>query len=102
MAKSKKNQKSAEASDKIPSETLNDFLVRNCKIQEGSLFKINDTFLWCCGDIERHRVDVWVKKYNKKDECVEQYIGRSFFLHYDRDNNKLADRTVKKEKTRWS
>lgn len=81
----------------IPEDTLMDWIDQNVDTSDVNIIKVRDHYMWTQGDIERHRLDVF-EKYEVEGEgefCWTNRISeRSFFLHYDRSNDKITDKTT--------
>ena len=81
----------------IPEDTLTDWIDQNVDTSGVNIIKVRDHYMWTQGDIERHRLDVF-EKYEVEGEgefCWTNRISeRSFFLHYDRSNDKINDKTT--------
>lgn len=81
----------------IPEDTLMDWIDQNVDTSGVNITKVRDHYMWTQGDIERHRLDVF-EKYQVEGEgefCWTNRISeRSFFLHYDRSNDKITDKTT--------
>jgi hypothetical protein len=81
----------------IPEDTLMDWIDQNVDTSGVNIIKVRDHYMWTQGDIERHRLDVF-EKYEVEGEgefCWTNRISeRSFFLHYDRSNDKITDKTT--------
>lgn len=81
----------------IPEDTLTDWIDQNVDTSGVNIIKVRDHYMWTQGDIERHRLDVF-EKYEVEGEgefCWTNRISeRSFFLHYDRSNDKITDKTT--------
>ena len=81
----------------IPEDTLMNWIDQNVDTSGVNIIKVRDHYMWTQGDIERHRLDVF-EKYEVEGEgefCWTNRISeRSFFLHYDRSNDKITDKTT--------
>ena len=87
----------------IPNDILKVFLDRNINKEDNK--KINmvvDAFLWQLGNIQRYRINVWMKEPVDGMFCERHWIGYSWFVHYDVTNKTLTDKSIapkpKKEK----
>ena len=91
----------------IPNDILKAFLDRHVKTGDASnITQITDGFLWKVEGVERYRVNVWMKRDVEGQYCHDNYIGYTWFLHYNRADQTLTDKTTgrvkedKKEKSK--
>lgn len=85
----------------IPEEILMDFLEDKVKVsQVKNITQIKASYLWESGDIQRYRVNIWVKEELDGSFCHRHYIGKnSWFVHYHTQEQMIIDKTVaQKEK----
>lgn len=79
----------------IPNDILKAFLDRHVTISDAvNITQVSDGFLWEKGGIERYRVDVWMKRDVEGQYCHDNYIGYTWFLHYNRQDQTLTDKTT--------
>ena len=79
----------------IPNKILKEFLDRHVSVGDAvNVTKIKDGFLWQKGDIERYRVNVWMRRDVEGQYCHDNYIGYSWFLHFNRKDEVLTDKTL--------
>ena len=82
----------------LPERELKDFLHGKLKLhQAAKVSTIDANFLWKEGGLERYRVNVWVTEPHTDGLYDRQYIGASYFLHYDRSSGVISDKTLKNE-----
>jgi hypothetical protein len=98
--------KKEKANNMIPEDEILFWIENNVDTKGVEIVKVRDSYLWTKGDIERHRLDLF-EKYEIEGEgefCWTHRIAdRAFFLHYDRSNNTITDKTtgrVEKEKVK--
>ena len=91
----------------IPNDILKAFLDRHVTVADTvNITQVTDGFLWEKGGIERYRVNVWMKRDVEGQYCHDNYIGYTWFLHYNREDQTLTDKTTgrveedKKEKSK--
>ena len=79
----------------IPNDVLKVFLDRNLTVADAvNITQVKDSFLWQKGDIERYRVNVWMKRAVEGQYYNDNYIGYSWFLHFNRKSQTLTDKTT--------
>jgi hypothetical protein len=79
----------------LPNDILKAFLDRHIKIEDvPNITQVSDTFLWERGSLERYRVNVWMKENLEGQYVNRNYIGYTWFLHFDRDTDTLTDKTI--------
>ena len=77
----------------IPKRELEKFLQDKLLLSDVSKIKnIDEVFLWSGGGYERYRVNVWVVQ-TENEALGKQHIGKSFFIHYNRIDNVILDKT---------
>ncbi len=79
----------------IPNEILKQYLDE--RIELGDVRKINkvvDGFLWEKGDIQRYRINVWMKEPIEGMFCDRHWIGYSWFVHYYKNTEVIEDKTI--------
>lgn len=59
---------------------------------------IRGGFLWEHGDIERYRINVWMRETVEGQFCEKIYISHSWFVHYHRRTKLIVDKTKVAEK----
>lgn len=59
-----------------------------------NVIKTEAVFLWKEGSYERYRVNVWVAKKIENHYCEKIFIEHSWFVHYNRTNDKIVDKTI--------
>jgi hypothetical protein len=91
----------------IPNDILKAFLDRHVTVGDAvNITQVTDGFLWEKGGIERYRVNVWMKEEIEGAFCHRNYIGYTWFLHYNREEQTITDKTTgrveedKKEKSK--
>jgi hypothetical protein len=89
--------KKEKAKQMIPEDELMFWVEKNVDMEGANIVKIRDGYLWTQGDLERHRLDIF-EKYEIEGEgefCWTNRIAeRTFFLHYDRSNKVITDKTT--------
>lgn len=79
----------------LPNDILKAFLDRHIKVEDApNITQISDAFLWAQGGLERYRVNVWMKEDIEGQYVSRNYIGYTWFLHFDRDTDTLTDKTL--------
>lgn len=79
----------------IPNELLKAFLEERITTEDAvKVTQVVDGFLWEKGDIQRYRINVWMKEPVEGMFCDRNYIGESWFVHYDKKNKTLTDKTI--------
>ena len=79
----------------IPNDILKIFLERNINKEDSKkINKVVDGFLWKKGNIQRYRIDVWMKEPIAHMFCERHWIGYSWFVHYDTANKTLTNKTI--------
>lgn len=58
------------------------------------VIKTESVFLWKEGNYERYRINVWVAKKVENLYCEKIFIEHSWFVHYNRTNDKIIDKTI--------
>lgn len=94
--KARSGRDSVERIPKIPEHLLEQFLEFKIDLSEiPNVKKIKSIYLWSRDDIERYRVNIWteVEKNRNGDIIKGNSITHSFFLHYNRDEMLIRDRT---------
>lgn len=82
----------------LPAEKLQNFLEYRVYLKDGvKITNIHAGFLWKVDNIERYRVNVWVKQDGR------EYISHSFFVHYDLASKEIVDYSIEQvsEKKRF-
>lgn len=81
----------------IDPDLLNAFLHAELTLGEAAKIKrVESKFLWG-KDVERYRINVWMAETHSEDPFgAKNYIGKSYYLHYDRKGKSIADKTIKK------
>lgn len=93
---SKEDDKEYKA--KIPIDVLDKFLEGKIEAKDKEkIYKISDNFLWATKNIERHRINVWMKQPIEGQYCEKTFIGYSWFVHYYNDKSKIVDKTIIQE-----
>lgn len=83
---------------KIPIDILDNFLTDRIHLGDREkISKISDHFLWATKNIERHRINVWMRQPIEGQYCEKNYIGYSWFVHYYTDKSKIVDKTIIQE-----
>lgn len=87
--------KHSDSSPRIPEHLLGDFLEEKIGISNlKNLVKIKSNYLWNRENVERYRINVYIEtKQNEEDYYHKNSIGYSFFIHYDRDEEIILDKT---------
>tara|TARA_R100000742_G_C4250262_1_gene68658 strand:+ start:65 stop:415 length:351 start_codon:yes stop_codon:yes gene_type:complete len=79
----------------IPNDILKAFLDRHIKTEDaGKVSQVSDGFLWKKGNLERYRINVWIKQFVEGQYCANYSIDYSWFVHFDRDSQTLTDKTI--------
>ena len=79
----------------IPNGILKTFLDRHVTLADAvDITQVTDGFLWEKGGIERYRVNVWMKQEVEGQFCNNNYIGYSWFMHFNREKEILTDKTT--------
>lgn len=79
----------------IANDILKAFLDRHVNVGDAAnITQITDGFLWEKGGVERYRVNVWMKEEVDGQFCSKNYIGYSWFLHYNREEQTITDKTT--------
>lgn len=89
-----------KAKPSIPRDVLISWLENKIKmsgIKNVSIFRAG--FLWEHGDIERYRINVWVREQLEDQYCDRIYIAYSWFVHYHRRTKIIVDKTIVKDET---
>ena len=74
----------------IPNDILKAFLDRHIKTEDaGKVSQVSDGFLWKEGNLERYRINVWIKEFVEGQYCANYSIDYSWFVHFDRDSQKF-------------
>jgi hypothetical protein len=80
---------------KIPQDCLTSFIESKTTSAQAVYFnRIDCTFLWESGDVQRFRINIWVEKNVEGSIYPHNYIGHSFFVHYDKLNGEVIDKSV--------
>lgn len=82
----------------IPRDVLISWLenkINMSGIKNVSMFRAG--FLWEHGDIERYRINVWVREQLEDQYCDRVYIAYSWFVHYHRRTKIIVDKTIVKD-----
>lgn len=85
-----------EKTPTIPDYLLEQFLEFKIDLSEiPNVKKIKSIYLWSRDNVERYRVNIWteVDKNRNGDIIKGNSITHSFFVHYDRDEMLIKDRT---------
>ncbi len=96
IKQNKVNRMPTSNSKDIPEEILMDFLEDKVKLsQVKDITQIKASYLWESGDIQRYRVNIWVKEQLDGAFCHRHYIGKnSWFVHYHVKEQMIIDKTV--------
>lgn len=79
----------------IPNDILKVFLDRNVTREDvKNITQVKDEFLWEKNGVERYRVNIWMEKRIEGAFCNRIYIGYTWFLHYNRKEQTIADKTL--------
>ena len=81
----------------IPNKILKDFLeekVNLSRLEDISMVRAGH--LWTVGDVQRYRVNVWRTTYEGGTFCPSTLIVHSFFVHYYPEEEKIVDKTTKR------
>lgn len=80
----------------IPEEILMDFLEDKVKVsQVKNITQIKAVYLWELGNIQRYRINIWVKEQLDGAFCHRHYIGKnSWFVQYHVKEQMIIDKTV--------
>ena len=79
----------------IPNDILKAFLDRHVTVADTvNITQVTDGFLWEKGGIERYRVNVWMRRDVEGQYCHDNYIGYSWFLQFNREDQTLTDKTT--------
>jgi hypothetical protein len=79
----------------IPGNILNEFLESKLGYKElNSVINTRCHFLWSRNNVDRYRINVWIKEHLDVWDLDIQKIGYSFFVHYDNDSQTVEDKTV--------
>ena len=98
-AKPKKEHQHAEAPQSpkptIPNEILKAFLDEKIATEDlPNITQVRDGFVWEKGGIERYRINAWMKRDVEGQYCHDNYIGYSWFVHYDLQTKTITDKTT--------
>lgn len=95
----KETKRAKQADPKIDAETLKSFINDDLTSQEAAKVKqVVQGFLWGRESLERYRVNVWMVEKQEGDLIMERnYIGKSYFLHYDSVTGDLEDKTIQEK-----
>ena len=80
----------------IPEYLLEQFLEFKIDLSEiPNVKKIKSIYLWSRDNVERYRVNIWteVDKNRNGDIIKGNSITHSFFVHYNRDEMLIRDKT---------
>ena len=94
--KDRHNSTASEKIPYIPEHLLEEFLEFKIDLSEiPNVKKVKSVYLWSRENIERYRVNVWteVEKNRNGDIIKGNSITYSFFVHYDRDEMMIKDKT---------
>ncbi len=84
----------------IPDKILKSFLNREIGLSElDDISKIRAAFLWCVGNIERYRINIWQKKIEEGRLYPSVKIIHSFFVHYYPEEQRIANKTTPSKKS---
>lgn len=79
----------------IPNDILKSFLDEHITLEDAvKVNQVVDGFLWEKGDIQRYRINVWMIEYIEGMFCPRNYIGYSWFVHYNTSDKTLTDKTI--------
>ena len=80
----------------IPTEQVQEFLEGKLSLSTGArVTNIEAGYLWNQEGIEKYRINVWCEKRGDSDSlCVQVFIGGSYFVHYNRKDGTITDRTL--------
>lgn len=59
-----------------------------------NVIKTEAVFLWKQGKYERYRINIWVSQKIENHYCEKIFIEHSWFVHYNRTNDKIIDKTI--------
>lgn len=91
---------SKENKPKIPIDILKEFVSHKMSSEDKRKdYKVVDHFLWKNGEIERHRINVWMVKHVEGYFCDRNYIGYSWFVHFHNYSKTIVDKTIIEEKS---
>lgn len=91
-----RHRATTEKTPTIPDYLLEQFLEFKIDLSEiPNVKKIKSIYLWSRDNVERYRVNIWteVDKNRNGDIIKGNSITHSFFVHYDRDEMLIKDRT---------
>lgn len=80
------------AQPKIQDIVLRKFL--ESKVDMKEITDIRCCYLWSRGDVERYRINLYVETWHEAALYPKKSIGHSFFVHYDRYEEEIIDKTI--------
>jgi hypothetical protein len=95
--KTKKQKPKAPEAPKptIPNEILKAFLDERVTSEDSvNVTQVTDKYLWESKDLQRYRVNVWMREEVENMYCDKHYIGYSWFLHYEPSTKTIIDKTI--------
>jgi hypothetical protein len=79
----------------IPNELLKAFLDERISLADATkVTQVVDGFLWEKDNVQRYRVNVWMSEPVEGMFCDRNYIGGSWFVHYNTKTKILTDKTT--------
>ncbi len=94
-SKKRKPSKPEAPKPTIPNEVLKEFLETRINVDDSAnVTNITDRFLWESEDLQRYRVNVWMREEVENMYCDRNFIGYSWFLHYEPSTKTIIDKTI--------